>query len=65
MVLNSRLSRLTFMSMMPTKISPENSHSPACFSCIFQTIPGIELKKKKDCCKKWKKEKRCKKCPAN
>ena len=36
-------------------------------SCVLQQlIPGFEMKKKKDkCCKKWKEEKRCKKCPAH
>lgn len=39
--------------------------SPSCNGCIFQAFPGAEFKKKKDCCKKWKKEKRCKKCPGH
>lgn len=28
---------------------------------VFQ----LDLKKKKNCCKKWKKDKQCKKCPIN
>jgi hypothetical protein len=44
--------------------------SPAITECSFNGLWGfypeaIELKKKKKCCKKFKTEKRCKKCPAN
>jgi hypothetical protein len=44
----------------------ETVQSVSCMGCIFRNLSvGAESKKKKDCCKKWKKEKRCKKCPAN
>jgi hypothetical protein len=45
-------------------ISPAITESSA--NSLWSFYPeAIELKKKKKCCKKFKTEKRCKKCPAN
>jgi hypothetical protein len=38
---------------------------PIAQPCIFHQLIELEMKKKKSCCKKWKKAKRCKKCPAH
>jgi hypothetical protein len=36
---------------------------PACGGCIVQQLQYEMKKKKKKCCKNWKDDKRCKRCP--
>jgi|GEM_PF-6760885 len=47
----------------PFYISPAITEQPNGLWGFYPQV--IELKKKKKCCKKFKTEKRCKKCPAN
>jgi hypothetical protein len=37
---------------------------PACGGCVVQQLQYEMKKKKKKCCKSWKTDKRCKRCPA-
>jgi hypothetical protein len=47
-------------------ISPAiTEHNANSLWSFYPEVIELKKKKKKDCCKKFKTEKRCKKCPAN
>ena len=57
-VLNSELKLIIFVLIMKGTFQTCNNYS-------LSTPPLLEFKKKKKCCKKYKKGKACKKCPLN